>query len=238
MIVPPFTLPYTDIAVDPVYESTWDRMGIRALTAHTDTTVSRAYSLANHPGETDILLLNIRIALPPRGLDVPPGIASSYLFGLEAGEPVKVSGPFGHFFTTDSDREMILVGGGVGMAPLRAHVFDQLEYRKSRRTISYWYGARSRADLFYDEDMERLAREHGNFSWHVALSEPSPEDAWTGKTGFIHDVLHREYLKDHPHPDACEYYLCGPPLMIEAIQALLEKLGVPDDQVFFDDFGG
>ena len=165
-------------------------------------------------------------------------MVSSYLFGVNAGEVIEVSGPYGNFFATDSDREMIVIGGGVGMAPLRAIVFDQLENRQSGLTISYWYGARERIDLYYADEMERLAREHENFSWHVALSDPVPDDAWGGDTGFIHDVVYRRYLKDHPNPSACEYYLCGPPLMIEAVRAMLEKLGVAPEDVFFDDFGG
>lgn len=236
---PPFTLPFTDIAVDKAYKENWSHLGLQKLTARSNDSVSRAYSLANHPGETDILLLNIRLALPPGGQpDVPPGIVSSYLFGLGTGDTVAISGPYGNFFAADSDKEMILIGGGVGMAALRPHVFDQLMYRKSNRTISYWYGARSLSDLFYTEDMERLARDHENFSWHVALSDPAPSDAWTGATGFIHDVVYREHLKDHPDPGTCEYYLCGPPLMIEATRALLEKMDVAPDSVFYDDFGG
>ena len=236
---PPFILHFADIMVDPAHEEAWTRMGLQKLTARNDTIVARAYSLANHPEETDILLLNIRLALPPGGQpDVPPGIVSSYLFGLKAGNTVEVSGPYGYFFATDTAKEMILIGGGVGMAPLRAHVFDQLMCRKSKRTISYWYGARNLSDLYYIKDMERLAREHKNFSWHVALSDRAPGDDWAGKTGFIHDVVYCEYLKDHPDPGACEYYLCGPPLMIEATRALLDKLGVAQDNIFYDDFGG
>ncbi|HET6494157.1 MAG TPA: NADH:ubiquinone reductase (Na(+)-transporting) subunit F, partial [Thermoleophilia bacterium] len=196
-------------------------------------------SLANHPGETDALCFNIRLALPPAGRPgVPPGVVSSYLFGLEAGDAVTVSGPFGEFFIKDTDREIVLVGGGVGMAPLRAHVFDQLECRKTARTISYWYGARGRIDLYYADDMERLAREHANFSWHVALSDPAPGDAWDGATGFIHDVVYQRHLQAHPDPAACEYYLCGPPLMVEAVLAVLDRLGVASENIVYDDFGG
>jgi Na+-transporting NADH:ubiquinone oxidoreductase subunit F len=236
---PPFTLPFARIAVDPAHEGAWARLGLRKFTARSAVPVARAYSVANHPGETDALLLNIRLALPPAGKpEVPPGVVSSYLFGLKTGDLVAVSGPFGDFFIRDTDREIVLVGGGVGMAPLRAHVFDQLEYRKTSRRISYWYGARSRIDLYYAGEMERLAREHANFTWHVALSDPAPEDAWEGETGFIHDILHRRHLKAHPDPAACEYYLCGPPLMIEAVQALLDRLGVPRENIRYDDFGG
>ncbi len=236
---PAFSLSFADIAVDPAHEAAWTRLGLRTLAARSRSPVARAYSLANHPGETDALLLNIRLALPPASKpDAPPGIVSSYLFGLSEGDSVTVSGPFGDFFVMDTDREILLIGGGVGMAPLRAHAFDQLEFRKTARKISFWYGARARIDLYYADDMERLAREHDNFSWHVALSDPAPDDAWQGETGFIHDVVYRNHLKSHPDPTACEYYLCGPPLMIEAVQAMLHRLQVPRDNIRFDDFGG
>ena len=180
---PPFTLPFSEIAVDPAHEGAWRHVGLRKLTARGNTPVTRAYSLANHPGETEALLLNIRLALPPGGRpDAPPGVVSSWLFGLKPGDAVTASGPFGDFFVMDTEREMVLIGGGVGMAPLRSHVFDQLEYRKTTRRISFWYGARGRIDLYYADDMERLAREHANFSWHVALSDPAPGDAWDGET--------------------------------------------------------
>ena len=235
---PPFTLPFSEIAVDPAHEGAWTRLGLRKFTARSNASASRAYSLANHPGETDALLLNIRLALPPGSRpDAPPGVVSSWLFGLRPGDSVTVSGPFGDFFVMDTDREIVLIGGGVGMAPLRSHVFDQLEYRKTARRISFWYGARGLIDLYYADDMERLAREHANFSWHVALSDPAPGDVWDGETGFIHDVVYRNHLKAHPDPAACEYYLCGPPLMIEAVRALLDRLGVPRENILYDDFG-
>jgi len=235
---PAFTLPFTEITVDPGHEAAWSRLDLRKLTARSRAPVARAYSLANHPGETEFLLLNIRLALPPASKpDAPPGIVSSWLFGLKVGDLAAASGPFGDFFVQDSDREIILIGGGVGMAPLRAHVFDQLEYRKTERRISFWYGARARIDLYYADDMERLAREHENFSWHVALSDPAPGDAWNSETGFIHDVVYRNHLKSHPDPAGCEYYLCGPPLMIEAVQAMLDRLGVPRGNILYDDFG-
>lgn len=236
---PPFTLPFAGIAVDPAHEGAWTHLGLRKLTARSNTPVTRAYSLANHPGETDALLLNIRLALPPGGKpDAPPGVVSSWLFGLRAGDTVSASGPFGNFFVMETDREMVLIGGGVGMAPLRSHLFDQLEYRKTTRAISFWYGARGLIDLYYADDMERLAREHDNFSWHVALSDPDPGDAWDGETGFVHDVVYRNHLQAHPDPAACEYYLCGPPLMIEAVQTMLDKLDVPRENILYDDFGG
>jgi Na+-transporting NADH:ubiquinone oxidoreductase subunit F len=236
---PPFTLPFAEIAVDPAHEDTWTRLGIRKLTARCNAPVARAYSLANHPGETDVLLLNIRLALPPGSRpDAPPGVVSSYLFARRQGDEVTVSGPFGDFFVQDTDREIVLIGGGVGMAPLRSHVFDQLEFRRTTRRVSFWYGARGLIDLYYADDMERLAREHDNFSWHVALSDPAPDDAWDGETGFIHDVVYRNHLRAHPDPAACEYYLCGPPLMIEAVRAMLDRLDVPPENILYDDFGG
>jgi Na+-transporting NADH:ubiquinone oxidoreductase subunit F len=236
---PSFTLPFTEIIVDPAHEGTWTHLSLRKFTARCNAPVARAYSLANHPGETDALILNIRLALPPASRpDAPPGVVSSYLFGLNVGDAVTVSGSFGDFFVMDTNREIVLIGGGVGMAPLRAHVFDQLEYRKASRRISFWYGARGRIDIYYADDMERLAREHANFSWHVALSEPTPSDAWDGETGFIHDVVYRNHLKAHVAPAACEFYLCGPSLMIEAVRAVLDRLGVPRENILYDDFGG
>ncbi len=235
---PAFRMSFAGITIDPRHEAAWRRMRIRRLEAGSDVPVVRAYSLANHPGEADALMLNIRLALPPGAQpDAPPGIVSSYLFGLDTGDEVAVSGPYGDFFVKDTQREIVLIGGGVGMAPLRAHVFDQLERRNTSRTLSYWYGARSRIDLYYHEDMERLARAHENFSWHVALSDPAPDDAWDGEVGFIHDVVYRNYLESHPDPAGCEYYLCGPPLMIEAVRAMLARLGVPHENILFDDFG-
>ena len=236
---PPYALNFSDLVVDSPYEAAWRRMGIRQFEARSDDSVARAYSLANHPGETEALLLNIRLALPPGGRpEVPPGVVSSWLFGVGVGDKVEVSGPYGTFFATESQREMVMIGGGVGMAPLRAHVFDQLEHRESGRRLSVWYGARGRADLYYDDEMERLAREHENFSWHVALSDPAPEDRWEGETGFIHDVVYRCYLEDHPDPGACEYFLCGPPLMIEGVLNMLAKLGVAPEDIRYDDVGG
>ncbi len=236
---PPYSLPFAGMVVDPPYETAWERMGIRTLEAQSDAPVARAYSIANHAGETEAILLNIRLALPPGGHPgAPPGVVSSWLFGLGVGDPVEVTGPYGTFFATESDREMVLIGGGVGMAPLRAHVFDQLEHRKSGRRISFWYGARGLADLYYDNDMERLARENENFSWHVALSDPALEDQWKGDTGFIHEVVYRCYLKDHPDPRGCEYYVCGPPLMLEAVLNMLARLEVAPEDIHYDDFGG
>jgi Na+-transporting NADH:ubiquinone oxidoreductase subunit F len=195
--------------------------------------------MASFPLERDIIMLNVRIATPPpRAEDsVPPGIMSSYIFSLKPGDTVTVSGPFGEFFARETDAEMVFVGGGAGMAPMRSHIFDQLVRLGSKRKITFWYGARSKREIFYQDDFDRLQREHPNFRWHVALSEPQPEDEWTGYTGFIHKVLYDEYLSKHPAPEACEYYLCGPPLMTNAVIGMLEDLGVERGNIMMDDFG-
>jgi len=235
---PPFNLSFADIEIGTEHEPDWQRMGLRRLQVKSDSEQCRAYSLVNRPGDTKRLILNIRLALPPgANPDAPPGIVSSYLFGLKAGDMVLASGHFGDFFVQETDREMIFIGGGVGMAPLYAHVYDQLKRLNSKRTISYWYGARGLIDLYYADEMEKLARENENFSWHVALSDPAPDDEWTGERGFIHDVIYHKYLGSHPDPQNCEYYLCGPPLMIQAVHAMLNRLGVPCENIFHDDFG-
>ncbi len=235
--VPAYTLPFAAIDVDARHQAAWERMQIRQLVARCESPVSRAYSLANHPGEVGSLLLNIRLALPPPGMPaLAPGQVSSYLFGLKVGDAVTMSGPFGDFFIRESDREIILIGGGVGMAPLRAHVFDQLEQRRTSRRISFWYGARALIDLYYADDMAQLARKHRNFSWHVALSDPAPGDAWDGARGYVHDLVYQRHLQAHPDPAACEYYVCGPPLMIEAVRAMLGRLQVPEEHILYDDF--
>jgi Na+-transporting NADH:ubiquinone oxidoreductase subunit F len=184
-------------------------------------------------------MLNVRIATPPPGAaaDVPPGMVSSYIFGLRPGDIVTVSGPFGEFFARESDAEMVFVGGGAGMAPMRSHIFDQLERRRTQRRITFWYGARSRREMFYVEDFDRLAARYPNFEWHVALSDPLPDDAWEGYRGFIHEVLSEHYLAAHPAPEDCEYYLCGPPLMTTAVIGMLETFGVERDNILLDDFG-
>lgn len=235
---PAIRLPFSDIDIAPEHEPAWQHMGLRRLEATHAAPQSRAYSLVLRPDGKPHLTLNIRLALPPANApDAPPGHVSSYLFGVKPGDTVEVVGPFGHFFVQDGDAEMIFIGGGVGMAPLYTHVYDQLEARGTGRKVSYWYGARGRADLYYADEMAALAAQHGNFSWHPVLSEPAPSDDWAGATGFVHDALYRGYLKDHPAPETCEYYLCGPPLMIKAVRALLDKLNVPRENVFSDDFG-
>jgi Na+-transporting NADH:ubiquinone oxidoreductase subunit F len=236
---PPHKLGFRDFDIAPEYRPDWDRYNLWRYASQVAEPVSRAYSMANFPLERDVIMLNVRIATPPPQAEdsVPPGVMSSYIFSLKPGDTVTVSGPFGEFFARETDAEMVFVGGGAGMAPMRSHIFDQLVRLKSARKITFWYGARSRREIFYQDDFDRLQREHDNFRWHVALSEPLPEDQWTGHTGFIHRVLHDEYLGRHPAPEACEYYLCGPPLMTNAVIALLEELGVERGNILMDDFG-
>lgn len=236
---PAFRLPFAQIEVAPRHQEAWARLGVKGLEAGAAAPLARAYSLANPPGAAAALVLNVRLALPPAGRpDVPPGVVSSWLFGLKVGDRIRMAGPFGDFFVMDTEREIVLIGGGVGMAPLHAIVLEQLEQRRTARRISFWYGARSVIDLFYEDEMARLAAEHPNFSWHVALSDPAPDDAWTGEVGFVHEFVHRQHLRGHADPGSCEYYLCGPPLMIEAVRAMLGRLRVPPENIRFDDFGG
>jgi Na+-transporting NADH:ubiquinone oxidoreductase subunit F len=237
-VAPPFEIAYTDFDIDPAYEAEWERMGLRSLRVGNDAERSRAYSLVNRPGETQRLVLNIRLALPPAStLQAPPGVVSSYLFGLKPGDTILASGHYGDFFVEQTDREIVFIGGGVGMAPLYAHVYDQLERLDSNRTMSFWYGARSLKNLYYADEMEALAQKHTNFSWHVVLSDPEGDSAWSGARGFIHEVIFDEYLGSHPDPGNCEYYLCGPPLMIAAARNMLKRLEVPRENIHYDDFG-
>lgn len=237
---PPYTARFADFRIEERFREEWDRFDLWRFTAQSREAVTRAYSMANYPDEKGMVMLNVRIATPPPGLagQVPPGVVSSYIFSRTAGDQVTVSGPYGDFFARESNAEMIFVGGGAGMAPMRAHIFDQLKRLGSQRRISYWYGARSRREMFYVEDFEALAQAHENFTWHVALSDPQPEDHWDGPIGFIHEVLHDQYLQDHPAPEDCEYYLCGPPMMTRAVIEMLEELGVERDNILMDDFGG
>jgi len=237
---PPYCVRYRDLDIPPAYREVWDRLDLLRLVARTHAPATRAYSLANPPAEARVLRLDVRLAIPPPGSDaeVPPGVVSSFLCAMQPGDVVEVSGPYGHFFVPDSDRELVFVGGGAGMAPMRAHVLDQLEGRKSTRRVSLWYGARALRDLFYADEFDRLDAAHPNFEWHVALSEPRAEDDWAGATGFIHAHLHDHYLANHPAPEACEYYLCGPPLMVRAVTDMLLGLGVDPDDIHADDFGG
>ncbi|HWP01355.1 MAG TPA: NADH:ubiquinone reductase (Na(+)-transporting) subunit F [Methylococcus sp.] len=234
---PPYRVEFSQFDIPDEYREEWDRYDLWRYVSELDAPAFRAYSMANYPEEKGIIMLNVRLATPPASKpDAPPGKVSSYVFSLKPGDRVTVSGPFGEFFAKDTDNEMIFVGGGSGMAPMRSHIFDQLKRLHSKRRISYWYGARNRRELFYVEDFNRLAEEHENFRWYVGLSDPRPEDHWEGPTGFIHEILYDRYLKDHPAPEDCEYYLCGPPMMIQALIRMLDDLGVPTENILFDDF--
>lgn len=236
---PAHRLRFQDFDIPDLYRTDWERLGLLALTSHSDQPVSRAYSMANYPDEKGLIMLNVRIATPPAGEpNAPPGLMSSYIWSLKPGDPVTISGPFGEFFANDSEAEMVFIGGGAGMAPMRSHIFDQLKRLHSQRRISFWYGARSVREMFYVDEFNQLAAEHPNFSWQVALSDPQPEDQWTGYTGFIHQVLLEHYLRDHPAPEDCEFYLCGPPMMNAAVISMLKTLGVENDNIRLDDFGG
>ena len=234
---PPHDVSFADFDVAEEYRDAWDRFDFWKCRSLCDAPVSRAYSMANYPDEKGVIMLNVRIATPPRP-ELPPGVMSSYLFGLKPGDEVTISGPFGEFFAKDTANEMIFIGGGAGMAPMRSHIFDQLRRIHSDRRIGFWYGARSYRELFFVEDFDRLAREHDNFDWKIALSDPQPDDDWDGLTGFIHQVLYEQYLKSHPAPEDCEYYICGPPMMNTAVMNMLHDLGVEDENILFDDFGG
>lgn len=236
---PPHTVDYKSFAVDDEYKPDWDHFKIWENKSIVEETVVRAYSMANYPDEKGIIMLNVRIASPPpRTQGLPPGQMSSYIFNLKEGDEVTISGPFGEFFAKETEAEMVFVGGGAGMAPMRSHIFDQLERIGTKRKMTFWYGARSKREMFYVEDFDRLAAAHDNFEWHVALSDPQPEDDWTGDTGFIHNVLNENYLNAHEAPEDCEFYMCGPPMMNQAVINMLEDLGVEDENILLDDFGG
>ena len=236
---PPHEVHYKDFDIEEEYHPDWDKFNVWKYVSKVTEPTIRAYSMANYPEEKGLVKFNIRIATPPPGRDdLPPGIMSSYVFSLKPGDKIDVMGPFGEFFAKDTDNEMVFVGGGAGMAPMRSHIFDQLKRLKSKRKISFWYGARSLREAFYVEEFDKLAEENENFSWHLALSDPLPEDNWTGPTGFIHNVLYENYLKDHPAPEDCEYYMCGPPMMNAAVIKLMEDMGVEPENVLLDDFGG
>jgi Na+-transporting NADH:ubiquinone oxidoreductase subunit F len=230
---------YSDFDIDDQYKGDWNHFGFFDVESKVDTDTLRAYSMANYPEEEGIIMLNVRIATPPPGrLHLPAGKMSSYIFSLKAGDKVTISGPFGEFFAKETENEMVFIGGGAGMAPMRSHIFDQLKRLKSKRKMSFWYGARSKREMFYEDDYNGLAADNDNFEWHVALSDPQPEDNWEGLTGFIHNVLHEQYLKDHEAPEDCEYYMCGPPMMNAAVIHMLKDLGVEDENIMLDDFGG
>jgi len=230
---------YADYDIPAEYRGDWEHFGFFNLESKVDDETIRAYSMANYPEEAGIIMLNVRIATPPpRNLTLPCGKMSSYIFSLKEGDKVTISGPFGEFFAKETDNEMVFVGGGAGMAPMRSHIFDQLKRLKTKRKMSFWYGARSKREMFYVEDFDGLAADNENFEWHVALSDPQPEDNWEGKTGFIHNVLYESYLKDHEAPEDCEFYMCGPPMMNAAVIGMLKDLGVEDENILLDDFGG
>jgi Na+-transporting NADH:ubiquinone oxidoreductase subunit F len=237
---PPHKLKYKDFKIEEEYHPDWDKFNIWRYDSIVKEEAMRAYSMANYPEEEGIIKLNVRIATPPPGApdSVPAGVMSSFIFNLQPGDKVTISGPYGEFFAKETGAEMVFVGGGAGMAPMRSHIFDQLKRLSTTRKVSYWYGARSLREMFYVEEFDKLQEENENFTWHVALSEPMPEDNWTGLTGFIHQVLFEKYLKDHPAPEDCEYYMCGPPLMTSAVINLLENLGVEPENILLDDFGG
>ena len=235
--IPPYAMDYRDIDVDEEYRGDWDKFGVFDHTSKVEETTIRAYSMANYPEEKGIMKFNIRIASPPPGTDFPPGHMSSYIFSLKPGDKVTIFGPYGEFFAKETDAEMVFVGGGAGMAPMRAHIFDQLKRIGTDRKISFWYGGRNQRELFYVDEYDQLAAENDNFEWHIALSDQNLDD-WDGLTGFIHNVLYDEYLKDHPAPEDCEYYMCGPPMMNAAVIGMLEDLGVERENIFLDDFGG
>lgn len=235
--IDPYDINYKDIEVAEEYRGDWEKFGVFNYRSKVDEVTIRAYSMANYPEEKGIMKFNIRVASPPPGTDFPPGKMSSYLFSLKPGDKVTIFGPYGEFFAKNTEAEMVFVGGGAGMAPMRAHIFDQLLRLNSKRKISFWYGGRNQRELFYVDEFDKLAAEHDNFEWHVALSDQNIE-GWTGYTGFIHNVLYENYLKDHVAPEDCEFYMCGPPMMNAAVIRMLEDLGVEQDNIMLDDFGG
>ena len=237
---PPHVSVYKDMDVEEEYRADWNNFNIWRYKSVVDETVFRAYSMASYPAESDIIMLNVRIATPPPRAPegTPPGIMSSYIFNLKPGDEVTISGPFGEFFARDTKNEMVFIGGGAGMAPMRSHIFDQFKTLKTDRKVSFWYGARSLREAFYIDHFDSIQAENPNFEWHLALSEPLEEDNWTGYVGFIHQVLHDQYLKNHEAPEDCEYYICGPPMMNDAVIKMLTDMGVERDNIMFDDFGG
>jgi Na+-transporting NADH:ubiquinone oxidoreductase subunit F len=262
--VPEIEIPFSSMDITPkpelghpdnVFQSDWDKFNLWELSMKNDEQIFRAYSMANHPAEGDIIMLNIRIATPPwdreanKFMAVNPGICSSYVFSRKPGDKVTISGPYGEFFINETEREMIYIGGGAGMAPLRSHIFHLFHTEKTNRKVSYWYGGRSRKELFYTNHFRKIEKEFPNFSFNIALSEPLPDDNWKikkslddkegdGYTGFIHQALYENYLGQHPEPEEVEYYLCGPPMMNAAVLKMLDDLGIPDENIRFDDFGG
>jgi len=241
--VPKINVDFKDIEVEEEYRGDWEKMGLFDLKMKNPEPTYRAYSMANHPAEGDIVMLNIRIATPPwdraagKFMNVNPGICSSYIFSRKPGDKVMISGPYGEFFLKDTDREMMFIGGGAGMAPMRSHIFHLFYTEKTKRKVTFWYGARSKKEIFYEDDFRQIEKKFPNFKFTIALSEPLPEDNWKGDVGFIHQVIYDNYLSKHDEPEDIEYYLCGPPMMIAAVTKMLYDLGVPDEMVMYDDFG-
>ena len=236
---PAYQTKFSNFKIEQKFRDEWDKYNLWEIESVVTEPTIRAYSMANYPEESDIIMLNVRIATPPPNVKgAPPGIMSSWIFNLKPGDPVVISGPFGEFFARETENEMIFIGGGAGMAPMRSHIFDQLRRLKSKRKITFWYGARSLREMFYVKDFDTLQKENPNFTLNIALSEPKPEDNWTGYTGFIHNVLLENYLKDHPAPEDCEYYMCGPPMMNAAVINMLLSIGVERENIMLDDFGG
>ena len=236
---PPGTVNYANFDIEEEYRPDWDQFNLWRYVSTVEEPVTRAYSMANYPEERGVIMLNVRVASPPPRAPegIPPGKMSSYIFSLKPGDEVTISGPFGEFFAKETKAEMMFVGGGAGMAPMRSHIFDQFRRLSTDRKVTFWYGARSLREAFYMDDFDTIAGENGNFDWHLALSEPLPEDNWTGDTGFIHQVVLDNYLSDHPAPEDIEYYLCGPPMMLKACMDMLDSLGVERENILFDDFG-
>lgn len=235
--IPKYNLTFNEFDIEEEYKDDWEKFKLFDLKASNDEEIFRAYSMANYPEEKGVVYLNVRIATPPPGKVVTPGIGSSYIFNLKPGDKVTLSGPYGDFFAKQTEREMCFVGGGAGMAPMRSHIFDQLKRLSSKRRITFWYGARSKREMFYDDEFQQLAAENPNFTYHVALSDPLPEDNWDGDTGFIHNVLYDNYLSKHEDPTEIEYYLCGPPIMLKCMGEMLDNMGVEEEMIDYDDFG-
>jgi Na+-transporting NADH:ubiquinone oxidoreductase subunit F len=235
---PPHTIHYRDFDIEEEYRDAWDAFNLWDLVSEVEETEFRAYSMANFPEEKGMIMLNVRVAVPPPRTNFPPGKMTSYMFSLKPGDEVVISGPYGEFFAKETQAEMIFIGGGAGMAPMRSHLYDQFRRIHTDRKLSFWYGARSLREAFYGDEYDRLQAENPNFTWHLALSEPQEEDNWDGYTGFIHQVLYDNYLKDHEAPEDCEYYICGPPMMNQAVFKLLDDLGVEPENIAYDDFGG
>ena len=234
--IPPYKLSFKEFDIEEQYRADWDKYNLWDLNASNDEEIFRAYSMANHPAEGEIVMLNVRIATPPPGTDFPSGISSSFIFNLKPGDKVTVSGPYGEFFIKETEREKMYIGGGAGMAPMRSHLFHLFHTVKTGVPVSFWYGARSKREMFYDEQFKDIAAKFPNFSYNVALSEPEESDNWDGPVGFIHQVVLDNYLKTHEAPEDIEYYLCGPPMMISAVNNMLYNQGVEKEMIAFDEF--